>query len=71
VSRVHGAVFGDLGDAFDGVPRPRDLKASVGFELRLAVVLGYSASFLVRAGYAKGLMPGGVGQPYLVKGVPY
>ncbi len=71
VGRLHGAFFGDLGDAFDGVPDASHLRASIGAELRLTVLLGYYGSYLVRAGYARGLMPGGVDQPYLVLGFPY
>lgn len=71
VGRLHGAFFGDLGDAFDGVPRPSQLRAGVGAELRLTILLGYYGSYLIRAGYARGLMPGGVDQPYVVLGFPY
>lgn len=70
-TRLHGAVFTDLGDAFDGIPNARALKVGVGAELRLEALVGYYASLLVRVGYARGLMPGGVDQPYVVVGVPY
>lgn len=71
VGRLHGAVFADLGDAFEGLPKPHHLRASVGAELRLTVLLGYYGSYLLRAGYARGLMASGIDQPYLLLGVPY
>jgi hypothetical protein len=71
VSRVHGAVYGDLGDAFDGVFQPRRLRAGVGAELRAQLLVGWKGLVFVRAGFARGVMRDGVEQPYLVLGVPY
>lgn len=71
LSRVHGAVYGDLGDAFDGVFQPRRLRAGVGVEARAQIIIGYKGLLYLRTGFARGLMPGGIEQPYLVMGVPY
>lgn len=71
LSRIHGAVYGDLGDAFDGVFQPRRLQAGVGVEARAHLVVGYKGHFFVRTGIARGLMRGGVEQPYFVMGVPF
>ncbi len=70
-TRLTGVLFGDLGDAFDGVPVSSRFKASVGAEVQLSLLVGYYGYFLVRAGYARGLMTGGEHQPYFTLGVPY
>ncbi|HEY4224138.1 MAG TPA: BamA/TamA family outer membrane protein, partial [Myxococcota bacterium] len=69
--RVHGALFSDLGEAWDGVPNAKKFRASVGVELQLQVTLAYYGLFLVRVGYARGVSQGGVDQPYVVLGFPY
>lgn len=69
--RIHAAVFTDLGLAFDGVPVPTSMRASVGAELRANLTLGYYGFFFVRAGFARGVSVDGIDQPYLVMGFPY
>jgi hypothetical protein len=71
VDRLHGAVFVDSAAAFDTRPTTAAFATGVGAELRLQVTLGYYGSYLVRAGYARGLTSGGVDQPYVVLGLPY
>ena len=41
-------------------------------ECRLHVIwqLGYYGFFMIRAGYARGLNPGGIHTPYLILGAP-
>jgi hypothetical protein len=71
LERIHGAAFTDLGLAFEGVPVPTAVRASVGAELRADITLGYYSTFVVRAGFARGVSADGVDQPYLVMGFPY
>jgi hypothetical protein len=62
---LSGEVFVEAGDAFDRVASVADVFDSAlvgaGVELRLAMVLGWSTGFDIRAGYAFGLTPGGFG----------
>jgi hypothetical protein len=69
--RVTGALFADLGDAFFDVPDATQLKLGLGGEMRTQLRLGHNGTLLLRLGYARGLMPGGENQPYLVFGVPF
>ena len=69
--RVHGTVFVDTATAFDERPRSLAFATGVGAELRLQIILGYYGSYLLRAGYARGLTAGGVDQPYAVLGFAY
>lgn len=71
LDRVWGAVFADVGDAFDGLPNPAAFHAGVGAELRVELALGYYGAFSARAGVARGLTPGGLWSPYLVMGIPF
>jgi hypothetical protein len=71
IDRLHGAVFVDSASAFDSRPTGATFATGLGAELRLQVTLGYYGSYLVRAGYARGLTTGGVDQPYVVLGLPY
>ena len=72
VDRLHGAIFVD-GAAAVGARDASQLRfaTGVGVEVRLQMVIGYYGSLLVRLGYARGLTPGGVDQPYAILGVPY
>jgi hypothetical protein len=69
--RVHAALFTDLGSAFSGAPLATQFRAGVGAEIRAQIVVGYYGFLLLRFGYARGVMQGGVDQPYMVVGVPY
>lgn len=71
IDRLHGAVFVDTAAAFDARPTTSAFATGLGAELRLHVTLGYYGSYLVRAGYARGLTTGGVDQPYVLLGLPY
>jgi outer membrane protein assembly factor BamA len=53
--RVHGAVFAEAGDAWDGTFHGSDLKRSVGAELRLDMYLAYYLPVTLRVGGAFGL----------------
>jgi hypothetical protein len=70
LGRIQGAVFADVGDAFDGVPTTHGARASVGAELQVRFTLAYYGLFFLRVGYARGLMRTGAHQPYVVLGVP-
>lgn len=71
IDRVHGSVFVDTASAFDERPGALAFATGVGAELRLQIILGYYGSYLLRAGYARGLTAGGVDQPYAVLGFAY
>ncbi len=53
--RVHGAVFGETGNAWDGTFRSSDLKSSVGAEARLDVDLVYRLPITFRIVFVNGL----------------
>jgi outer membrane protein assembly factor BamA len=53
--RVHGAVFGEAGNAWDGTFHGSDLKRSVGVEGRMDLDLAYRLPITLRLGIAKGL----------------
>jgi len=71
IDRVHGSVFVDTASAFDERPGSLAFATGIGAELRLQIILGYYGSYLLRAGYARGLTSGGVDQPYAVLGFAY
>jgi len=71
ISRLTGAAFVDVGDAFDGVPHTRGVRFGAGVEGRLLLVLGYYGRVWVRAGIAQGLLHRGVLQPYALLGTPF
>jgi len=58
---LHGAVFGDLGQAWDHQFSWDDYKASIGAEVSVDVVLGFGAPFTVSTGAAKTFQGG---QPF-------
>ncbi len=68
--RISGAVFTDVGNAYQGTFHPSDLKVGVGVELRLEMVLAYYLGTQVQLGYAKGLSTGGASQYYFVTAIP-
>lgn len=53
--RVHGAVFAEAGNAWDGAYNSADLKKSIGAEARLDMTLSYFVPITVRAGLAHAL----------------
>lgn len=70
LNRVSGTAFVDYGSAFD-VFRNAPFKTGVGAELWFDTTIGYVASFLFRAGYARGLASGGIDKLYFVAAIPY
>jgi hypothetical protein len=70
LDRITGAAFVDYGSAFD-LPEKADFKAGVGGELWFDVTLGYILGFTFRAGYARGVSPGGIGKTYFIAAVPF
>jgi hypothetical protein len=53
--RLHGAVFGEAGNAWDGTFHSSDLKRAVGAEARLDLDLAYRLPLTLRLGIARGL----------------
>jgi outer membrane protein assembly factor BamA len=68
IDTLDGAVFADLGGAFDGPLEDASLYPGVGFELRLRTTIGYTLPTNFRAGYAYGFGSQGVQQFYLFYG---
>jgi Tol biopolymer transport system component len=63
--KLHGAVFFEAGNAWDGTPHASDLKRSVGAEARLDMQLAYYLPLTLRFVLAKGLDPQGESQAYI------
>ncbi len=55
VRRLHGAVFGEAGNAWDGSFRASDFKRSVGAEARMDMDFAYRLPITLRLGIAHGL----------------
>jgi outer membrane translocation and assembly module TamA len=53
--RLHGAVFAEAGNAWDGPFHGSDLKRSVGTEARLDMHFSYFLPITLRVGIARGL----------------
>jgi Tol biopolymer transport system component len=68
--RVHGAVFAEAGNAWDGTLHGSDLKRSVGAEARLDFYLAYYLPVTLRMGIAHGLDEEGETLTYLGLWVP-
>jgi len=68
--RISGAVFTDVGNAFQGDFHPADLKVGVGAELRAEVTFIYYLATQIQLGFAKGLSTGGANQYYFVTSLP-
>jgi len=68
--RLSGAVFSDVGNAYQGTFHASDLKVGVGAEVRLELSLAYYLGTQVQFGYAKGLSTGGTSQYYFVTAIP-
>ncbi len=60
--RLHGAVFAEAGNAWDGEFHSSDAKRSVGAELRLDLSVAYNAPVTLRLVVAKGLDDKGEGR---------
>ncbi len=69
--RLHGALFADVGNAYNGDFRARDLRAGVGAELRIEFKLGYYIESLLQIGAAKGLSKDGITDYYMVTAFPF
>ena len=68
--RISGAVFSDVGNAFQGGFHPSDLKVGVGAELHIEMKLAYYLATQIQLGFAKGLSKGGANQYYFVTAFP-
>ncbi len=69
--RLHGAVFGEAGNAWDGTFHGSDAKRAVGTELRMDMDFAYSIPLTVRLVFAKGLDEQGESQVYIAVWVPF
>jgi hypothetical protein len=62
VRSLHGAVFADIGSAFDDPAQPEPPLLGAGVELRLNTILGWGIPIQSRLGYAISVFPsGGIG----------
>ncbi len=68
--RIHGALLGNVGNAFYGDLPAHGWKVGIGAELRLAFKLGYYYESLLQFGVAKGLSTGGITDYYWVTSFP-
>jgi Tol biopolymer transport system component len=68
--RISGAVFTDVGNAFQGQFHPSDLKVGVGAEVRFELNLAYFLAPQIQFGFAKGLSAGGANHYYFVTSIP-
>ena len=68
--RLHGAVFFEAGNAWDGTYHESELRRSVGAEARLDMTLAYYLPITIRFVFAKGLDKDGESQAYLGLWVP-
>ncbi len=66
--RLTGALFVDVGSAFEGALGERAPRTGLGAELRLNTTLFYRFAANFRLGYAHGLQRGGEHQVYLILG---
>jgi len=69
--RLYGAAFADMGEAFFGALRVKDIRKSVGVELRFQLKLVYYIDSEVQLGVARGLDKGGSDQLYVVTSFPF
>lgn len=69
--RMHGTLFVDVGNAYNGRVDPAEFRVGVGVELHTDFVLGYVLPFHARLGFAYGFMDGGGVQGYFHIGVPF
>ncbi|MFW5876383.1 MAG: DPP IV N-terminal domain-containing protein [Myxococcota bacterium] len=71
VNRIHGAVFADYGDAFDGSIDLSTFRAGAGGEIRTDFTVGYFVELTLRTGLAYGFHEGGGLQWYVNLGSPF
>lgn len=69
--RLKGALFFEMGGAFNGYLRDQSFLKSAGAEVQLDTVLGYFLGGSLRLGYAHGFDPGGIDSIYLRYGGGY
>ncbi len=69
--RLHGAVFGEAGNAWDNTFHQSDVKRAVGVEARMDLELAYQLPITFRLVLAKGLDEGGETQVYIGLWVPF
>lgn len=55
IERMHGAIFGEAGNAWEGDFHGADLKRSVGAEVRFDITAAYFLLLTIRFGVARGL----------------
>ncbi len=70
IRRLHGAVFGEAGNAWDDKFQREDLKRSIGAELRLDMNLAYQLPITLRLVVTKGLDDKGESLGYLSLWMP-
>jgi len=68
--RLHGALFFEAGNSWDGTYHEQDLRRSVGAEARLDMTLAYYLPITIRFVFAKGLDQDGESQAYFGLWVP-
>ena len=71
VRRLHGALFADAGDAFQGPLKLGDIRYGVGAELRLQATFIYYVEAEIQLGFARGLSKDGSDHFYLVTTFPF
>jgi sugar lactone lactonase YvrE len=68
--KLHGAVFFEAGNAWDGTFHESDVRRSIGAEARLDMTLAYYLPLTIRFVFAKGLDREGEAQAYIGLWVP-
>ncbi len=68
--KLHGAVFAEAGNAWDGTFHESDTRRSIGAEARLDMTIGYYLPLTLRFVVAKGLDESGESQAYFGLWVP-
>ncbi len=66
LTRLHGAIYSDIGTALFGRLTLEQVKTSLGGELRLDGLLGYFLPFTLQLGYAHGFQDGATHQVYVL-----
>ena len=66
LTRLHGAIYSDIGTALFGRLALDQIKTSLGGELRLDGLLGYFLPFTLQLGYAHGFQDGATHQVYVL-----
>lgn len=66
VQRLHAALLGDVGAAWDGEPTAASVRTAIGAALRLDVVLGFVEGGTLEVGVARGLGERGLTESWLL-----